>query len=154
MTPPDPQWTAFLTAMLTPVVAALGVYFAYRQARVARSKLTFDLFEPRRAIYRRAVSLATAGGLRGEVSDEVIDEVVAARGEAHWILDDQLAKYLATLIEKAGEMQALVEDINAAPAGSDRQKELQKRRRESRQWFRDQLPVIGQQFARFMRIQF
>jgi hypothetical protein len=49
--PTEPHWTAYVTALLTPVIAVLGTYIAYQQWKINSHKLRLDLFEKRWAIY-------------------------------------------------------------------------------------------------------
>ena len=43
----EPHWTTYLAALLTPTVAVLGSYIAYRQWHLAQNKLKLDLFDRR-----------------------------------------------------------------------------------------------------------
>jgi hypothetical protein len=47
----DPHWTAYVTALLTPIVAVFAAYVGYQQWRLNRHKLKLDLFDRRWAIY-------------------------------------------------------------------------------------------------------
>jgi hypothetical protein len=48
---PDPHWTVYVSALGTPLIAAVAAiiagWSAYRQWRTARDSLRFDLFEKR-----------------------------------------------------------------------------------------------------------
>jgi hypothetical protein len=55
-----PHWTAYLTALLTPVIAVLATYIAYQQWRLNRHKLKLDLFERRWNVYATANDLMVA----------------------------------------------------------------------------------------------
>ena len=48
---PDPHWTAYLTALLTPCIAIFVAYIGFQQWRLSRHKLKLDLFDRRWAIY-------------------------------------------------------------------------------------------------------
>jgi hypothetical protein len=48
---PEPHWTAYLSALLTPIVGLFGALIAYQQWRIARNKIKLDLYEKRFAIY-------------------------------------------------------------------------------------------------------
>lgn len=48
---PEPHWTAYLSALLTPIVGFFGALIAYLQWRIARNKIKLDLYEKRFAIY-------------------------------------------------------------------------------------------------------
>lgn len=67
MTPtPDPHWTAYLKALLTPLVAIIAAYVAWRNVETARNKLKLDLF------YRR---LKAYDHIQDVISDALKDRV-------------------------------------------------------------------------------
>jgi hypothetical protein len=52
----DPHWTAYLSALLTPIVGALGTLIAYLQWHISRSKIKLDLYEKRFAVYEATLA--------------------------------------------------------------------------------------------------
>ncbi len=48
---PDLHWTAYLTALLTPLVAIVAAYVAFVNARTAKNKLKLDLFDKRIKVF-------------------------------------------------------------------------------------------------------
>lgn len=48
--------TDVLSALLTPLIAAIAVYIAYRQFRVERLRLQHELYERRLKVYRAVQS--------------------------------------------------------------------------------------------------
>lgn len=47
----EPHWTAYLSALLTPVIGILGVIIAYQQWRISKNKIKLELYEKRFAVY-------------------------------------------------------------------------------------------------------
>jgi hypothetical protein len=46
----DPHWTTYLLAMLTPLIAMIVAFIAFRQWRTAQNRLKLDLFDRRLAL--------------------------------------------------------------------------------------------------------
>ncbi|MBP0595686.1 hypothetical protein J8I87_39835 [Paraburkholderia sp. LEh10] len=54
----DPKWwSTWSSALLRPTIAGVAALIAHRQAKTARNKLKFDLFERRFAVYDATVLL-------------------------------------------------------------------------------------------------
>lgn len=68
----DPHWTAYFSALLTPVVAVLAVIVAASQYTSARNKLRFDLFEKRFAVYQGARDFLGAIMTSGKATNEAM----------------------------------------------------------------------------------
>jgi hypothetical protein len=112
----DPHWTAYAAALLTPVVAALGIYIAWRQAQIARNKLKLDLFVKRLELWESAYELFRRGGDEG--ADEVWVKFHSARYAAAWLTGPE--------VERA--MDAFLEAIRAARTQQQAPKEAGKPR--------------------------
>ena len=55
MTTPEPHWTVYLSALLTPIIALFGAVIAFFQWRVARNQIKIDLYDKRFAIYEASL---------------------------------------------------------------------------------------------------
>ena len=91
---PDPHWTAYLTALLTPTVAVLGAMIGYRQWRLAQNKLKLDLFDRRFKVYEAARDLLASIMTSGKAMDDKVFKFLVATREAKWLLDIDVANYL------------------------------------------------------------
>jgi hypothetical protein len=67
---PEPHWTAYVSALLVPLVAIFGFIIAYQQWRTAQNKLKLDLFDRRFEIYHAARKLLAAIMTSGKASDD------------------------------------------------------------------------------------
>lgn len=92
----DPHWTNYLAALLTPTVAVLGSFIAYRQWRTAQNKLKFDLFDRRFAVYEASRDLLASVMTSGKAKDEEVFKFkfLSATREAKWLLNNEVATYL------------------------------------------------------------
>ncbi len=156
----DPIWTDVLAALLTPTVAALGLYIAYRQwqtnrdqARTAKERLRHDLFDRRFAVYDAARVLIGSIMASGRVTNEDQMKFLAGTREAKWLFDDEIAKYFdEEMWSKAVDLEYLEKELEPIPPGEDRTR-LVKRQREVKDWFRAQYKVLDSMMNRYLRLQ-
>lgn len=88
------HWTTYVTAFLTPVIAALAVWIAFSQWRTARNKLKLDLYDKRVVVYEAArQALATAVMSRKFGVDSLHEYTVGITG-AKWLFDEAMSTYL------------------------------------------------------------
>ena len=108
---PDLHWTTYLAALLTPTVAVLGSFIAYRQWRLAQNKLKLDLFDRRFSVYEAARTFLASIMTSGKAKDEEVFKFMVATREAKWLLNASVAEYLdKQLYHKAIVLQTLASE--------------------------------------------
>ncbi|MGY6127028.1 hypothetical protein ACW9YV_16510 (plasmid) [Paraburkholderia strydomiana] len=100
MTTCPPHWTAYLSALMVPLIAILGVAIAYRQWRTAQNKLKQDLFDKRFSVYDAARRMLASVMTSGKVRDEELFKFMVATREAKWLLSNELAHYLDEVLRR------------------------------------------------------
>ena len=126
----NPHWTSYISALLTPIVACLGLYIAFRQWKTAQNKQKHDLFDRRFTVY----------------------EFLSGTREAKWLFDLCVEDYLdKELHHKALYLQALASDLEDMPVGSMRNSNVQKQL-ETKQWFLKQYDVLDTKFSPFLSL--
>ncbi len=149
----EPHWTTWLTALLTPIVAILGIYIASRQWQTARNKLKFDLFEKRFAVYEASKSFLDSIASSGKVKDEELFKFLLATRQARWLLDVELANYLKMdIYKKATEIKIYESELEAMPVGAERSKNVQKQR-EIKIFLIDQYLILDEKLSPFLKLQ-
>lgn len=152
MTTCDPHWTAYLSALLTPIVAVLGSFVAFRQWRLAQNKLKLDLFDRRFSVYKAASMLLTSIMTSGKAQDEDVFRYKVATLEAKWLLSSEVAEYLdKQLYEKAVDLQTIHAEQEGL-AGEARTNNLRDQR-VLKEWLAAQYGVLDKHFAPFLRLQ-
>lgn len=122
------HWTAYVTALLVPVVALIAAYIAYAQWKTARNKLRFELFEKRFAVYRGVCDLLGSIVCNGKVSDVALQEYLRATSNAKWVVSSDVAKYLEEEVYKpAILLQCLDAEIEGTQRGEERTQKISKR---------------------------
>ncbi len=114
----EPHWTQYLSALLTPVVAVLGFFIAYRQWRLAQNKLKLDLFDRRYKVFDAAKDFIFSVISAGKANDPEIFKFLVATKEAKWLLSSDVAEYLDKQIyHKALDLQCLEAELDGVPVG-------------------------------------
>ena len=150
--PTDPHWTAYLTALLTPTVAVLGSFIAYRQWRLAQNKLKLDLFDRRFSVYVCARDLLASIMTTGLAKDEEVFKYLVGTREAKWLLNEPIDVYLSkTLYHAAVDLQTMESELKNLSRGDERTRVVQKQA-ELKKWFQDQYAVLDTQFSPYLRL--
>src|ERR1700730_7425228 len=90
----DLNWTTVLSALLTPVVAVLGVFVTYRLGSTAQNKLKLDLFDRRLLVYDAARELISSIMTSGKTSPEQEFKYLSGTRGAVWLFDQSIVEYL------------------------------------------------------------
>ena len=127
----EPHWTAYLTALATPIVAmvaaGIAAFFAYQQWRTARNKLKLDLFERRFAVYHAAQSFLASIGQNGKATGDDMQRFAIGTAPARWLFGPDLAEFLSKEVwAKAVELQMLEAELEGLPVSKERTDNVQK----------------------------
>lgn len=148
----DPHWTTYLSALMVPMVAVLGILIAYRQWRTAQNKLKLDLFEKRFAVYAATRELMSAIMTSGSVQDPAMFRFFADTREAKWLLNADIAHYLEKeLRHKMLHLQALEGELDGFAIGPARTANV-KQQSELKTWLLNQYEVLDEKFAPFLTL--
>jgi len=148
----DPHWTAYLSALLTPVIAFLGSLIAYRQWRLAQNKLKFDLFERRSSVYEAARALMASIMTSGKAKDEELFKFMVGTSEAKWLFDGSVVEYLdKEIYSNAVDLMTLSAELEGVPVGDIRTKNVL-RQAELKKWFNAQFKVLNEIFLPYLQL--
>lgn len=148
----DTNLVVFSSALLLPIVAALGSIIAYRQWRIAQNKLKLDLFEKRFAIYEAATSLLNSIITSGKVTEKDVSQFLIISRQAKWLLSDKVSDYLyKQLYEKVIDLQTLDCELEGLAAGEVRTMNVQ-HQGEIKKWLLTQYDVLDNYFAPFLNL--
>lgn len=149
---PDPYWTTYLAALLTPTVAVLGSLIAYWQWRLAQNKLKLDLFDRRFSVYEAARTLLASIMTSGKAKDEEVFKFIFATREAKWLLNASVAEYLdKQLYHKALDLQTLASELEGVGVGDERTKNV-RAQADIKKWFMAQYEVLDEKFAPYLQL--
>ena len=148
---PDPHWTAYVTALVVPIVALTAAWIAFRQWQIARNKLKLDLYDKRMAVYevvRKALSVATSHGKLSH--DDEIEYLTGIR-TAKWLFGPKVATYLEeTLWHKIVDF-GLHNTMSSSSSGDERTKHVHARA-ETMKWLMAQYKEIDNLCAPYLQL--
>ena len=90
----DVHWTAYVSALGLPTVAALAALIALQQWKTARSKLKLDLFEKRIAVYACVQETLGHAARNGNLDEERQIAYLSGTKSAKWLFRSDVAAYL------------------------------------------------------------
>lgn len=146
----EPHWTAYLTAMMTPVVASFGAWIAYQQWITARDKLRLDLYERRMAVYKAAWEAMGIVFTRGGISTEDESTYLQGIAGAQWLFGEEVVDYLnKELWEQLTDLHSYIAQLDGLPHGPERTA-LANKKAEQRKWFYDQPKRLDKLFYPYL----
>ena len=98
------QWSQGIALMLIP---AIGAWIAFKQVRIATTKLNFDLYAKRFAVFEAARTYIGRFETEGKVTLKEAVTLRVACVEAVFLFDDPVSKYLDGLASLGVKHEAL-----------------------------------------------
>lgn len=151
MVPPEPHWTAYLQALLTPVVAVLAALIAWRQWRTARNKLKLDLFDRRFAVYDAARNLLGSIATSGKVKEDELTKFLIGTREVRWLLNKEIEEYLRAIYIEAIHHQTTDDELGFA--NPEERKRLAHAKAAQRKVLLDKMQVLDEKFSEFLSLE-
>lgn len=137
----DPHWTAYVSAVVIPIIALIGAWIAFRQSQIARNKLKLDLFEKRLAVYQVVREALGGVAAKGRLTQEQEFQYLVGIRSARWLFGSEVFDYLdKTLWHEIVEI-GLHQTMMDSPQSEERNKHIVAHR-EAMQWFLDQYKVL------------
>jgi len=149
----DPHWTSYLSALLTPIVAVLGSFIAYRQWRLAQNKLKFDLFDRRLSIHKAASEFLVSIATSGTIKNEEFYKFMASTSETKWLINESVARYFTEdIFDKVLDFQRIEAELVGMPACETRTIAVNAKV-EIRKWLLAQHKVLDEKFSEYLQLQ-
>lgn len=150
---PSLGWFTVLSSLATPIIAALGIWIAYRQSRTARYKLKLDLYEKRLVIYeavRNAIgTIVTSGKTNSDIEREFLIGIAGAK----WLFDKELEKYLhETLWHEIIHLGTLQGELDGLERGPEKTN-LNNKRTVLMNALNKRLSELDNRFDKFMHLE-
>jgi hypothetical protein len=147
--PCNPAWPGILTAVLTPLLAVIIAYIAYRQWRTAQNRLKLDLFDRRLAIHSTARDLIATVTSYGKIENKDMFAFLSGTPQARWLLNESIVEYLEKeLWPRVTKLQELVDTLDSPEV--DRASNA-RQQRELKEWIAGQRSNLDALFDRFIK---
>jgi hypothetical protein len=150
---PQSDWITVVqvgAATLSPVIAVIGGWIAWKQVRINRNKLKLDRFDKRFAIHEAAMMFVASIGVEGTVNREVHQDFIVKTRGARFLLSKEIADYMDELESASLKLNAAWRGLGTVTNTDERRVELGKEIAELTEWYREQFNVIPEKFAPFL----
>lgn len=139
--------------LATITLASVAAWTSFQQYRLNREKFKPDLFEKRFAVFAGARTFLSHFFRDGDLKNlEPLWEYRAAIGEASFLFDDEVTKYLEKIYTRGVKLHTDGETMHPLPVGEERAR-LAGERSETLKWLIEQLPELKVRFAPFMKFE-
>ena len=144
-----------LSALLTPVIAAITVYIAYQQWQTNRRRLELDLYERRLQVYQAVTRFI--GKVVKDLSPDAQDfsEFWRSTAEADFLFGSDVRDYLEELATHAASLRRWSNEYRdnrqVRPEGYDHSRVVEGQHKET-QWFAVQFGEAQQLFAKYLNL--
>lgn len=149
-----PVWITYLSALLTPLVALLGIVIAFRQWRTAQQKLKLDLFNRRFVVYDATMLAMSTVARRGSIRPDEVEQFAAGTRGAKFLFNEEVEAYLERLYAHLDQVARLTVHIDKViDQGGDRDSFLAQRAHYraliGKQWETKGADAVFKKFMRF-----
>ena len=146
------HWVEYISALVLPFIAILGLYIAYSQWRTNQNKLKLELFRMRFMIYEASTDFIRDIMKGGVVTDQILLDFLASTKEAKWLFNAEISKYLENDLYKNGvDLQCLRSELEGFGAGEERSKNLNEQT-VIKKWLLSQFKVLDEKFECYLRL--
>jgi hypothetical protein len=149
-------WT--LSALLTPLIAILAIYIAYRQYRVDHFRFKHETYERRLRVYKAIQSFLSEIISEAYVPYKRVMQFYADTSEAVFLFKKPIPDYIDNMHSKAIDLEALHEKMyprdgsDGLPIGQERNK-VDHDKAEILEWFGKQCLESKELFKKQMSIE-
>lgn len=149
--PPDKDWIDLLSALLTPTVAAIGIYIAYQQRVLNQNRLKHELFEKRYEVYERIgafiSSILTSGSVKPGSDMEFLRDTKAVT----LLFDSNIKSFTSEVYKKAVDLHCFEAELEGL-VGEERKANIKKQRM-IKDWYMEKLKTMELQFIEYLKLE-
>jgi len=147
---PQKDWIDVLSALLTPTIAILGIYIAFRQWLTNKNNLKFNLFDKRYIVFENIKKFIASILSSGRVEDGADIQFLRDTKSVAFLFDDEIAKIIDEMYKKANKLHALIKTEKTS-TDEQLQQNLDKQD-EIKCWFQEQLNDIDKIFKKYLKL--
>jgi len=146
----EKDWIDIMQSLLVPVIAVLGVMIAGQQWNTNRLRLRHELFDRRFKLYEKILSLF--GEVTRKSSTKSIDalEFCKAAQLSRFLFDKDIHQFMNKAVMKLSDMEAIEAELDGLPREDQQYPNLVRKKRETRDWFHDELLVLDDRFDKHL----
>ncbi len=137
-----------LSALLTPVIAIIATWIAYRQWRTNEDVSRLNKYEKRYSIYQALKDALLEIGREGNISGKGRDQLTIKTGESVFIFDDDVVNYIKTFREKSLRIYQVNRNLSNNIGDT---KKLANELEELEKWFQGQHQELIDKFLPYLK---
>jgi hypothetical protein len=147
---------SILKALLTPVIACITVYIAYRQWKDNHLRLKMENYERCLRVYQEVVKMLQR--INRDFAPEWNELLVfsAATAEAPFLFHEEIPTYIDEMFKRGNELRVanLIyrAGTEAPPRNIDEYQEALQNMHAQTRWFIDQIPIAKDKFKVYLHI--
>ena len=147
-----PLWIDVLKALLTPVIALLGIWIAYAQWKLANAKFRNERFEKRMKIFDAVAGYMSNSLSRARTTNEAEIEYLNITSGARFQFDEATSKFCREVRLNVHKFEMLNETVRALEIGPELDK-VKLERVSVRDWLSAELESLECRFSKHLDIE-
>lgn len=104
----ESSWVTVFSALLVPAITIIGVYIAYQQYQVNKSRLRHETYERRLAVYKCVQRYLSEILREGKTTYDKALKFYSEASEAAFLFDPSVQEKIDLIYEKSIDMEAVV----------------------------------------------
>lgn len=147
------QLIIYLSGLLTPVIALVTAYIAYRQYKNDNQRLKHDLYEKRYAIFSSVMETIALILRDANVDMNTLITFRKSTIEAYFLLDDDISSYLDEIYRKGLMLQTINKTLAGNLPVGDKRNQFADKDHELMTWFASQFDVAKVKFSKYLSLE-
>lgn len=142
-------WLRIISTFSTLLIGVAASFLACQQFRLSKSRLKFDLYEKRLALFMTVRDFASIYALRGEGDP---GKFYRDTIERFFLFDEDVTAYIYGMYEKANEVERTKLELERPNLPEGEEQALKKKRVDGLVWFYNQSDSMIKVFSKDMSI--
>lgn len=147
-----PFWLQYLQASALIAIPAIGAWLAWQQVQIARIKLQHDLYDRRYRVFDATRRMLANVCAKGSISGEDLRTFTISTGDAIFLFDDDLAKYLDQEMTPHLRALILIGNVIDDVYVEERRAEIETEKFDHLKWLNEQLTGLADKFKPFLKL--
>lgn len=138
-----------ISTLSTLAIGLAAWLLAYQQLKLSKSKLKFDLYEKRLALFKIVRDFASTLVLRGDAdSGQLYRETI----ERYFLFDEDVCTYIGEMYERAKQVEQTKQELSRPSLTPEERQSLNKKLVGDKTWFFDQSDKMIEVFSKDLSI--
>ena len=146
------QLIVYLSGLLTPLIAIITAYIAYRQYKNDNERLKHDLYEKRYAMYSNLMETIASILQEANVDMNTLITFKKSTREAIFLFDDDISSYLDEVYKNGALLRTVNKSLASNLPVGEQRTQFADRDHELMVWFSNQFDVAKVKFSKYLSL--